>query len=88
MLNREATRMLVHFVNYNVTVGGLVAPVQNLKVEVAIPEGKKARSLNYSGSLSVMKPLNYKATSHGIRQSIVFEAGEVGIYGLAVIELE
>ena len=88
MLNREATRMLVHFVNYNVTVGGLVTPVQNLKVEAAIPEGKKVRSLNYSGSLSVMKPLDYKVTRHGTRQSIVFEAGEVDIYGLAVIELE
>ena len=87
MTDRAGKRMLLHFVNYDVTVDGDIAPARGLKVQVALPTGKKARSASFSGTLSDLKPLKFQTPTQDGR-SLVFEVDEVEIYGLAVIELE
>jgi CRISPR/Cas system-associated endoribonuclease Cas2 len=80
--------MLLHLVNYDVTVDGTITPARNLKVQVAIPRGKNARSVTWSGSLTEMKPVQYKAVNSGDRQMLTLDLDEVSIYGLAKIELD
>jgi len=84
MMAGNNQRMLIHQVNYDVTLDGVITPARGVKVEVSVPEGKKVASVYYSGSLSALKPVKFQSAGSCIR----FEAGEVGIYGLAVIELQ
>ncbi len=88
MLEKNAHRLLVHFVNYDVTLDGTITPARGLRAQVALPAGKKARSLAYSGSLGAMHPLEFETTRQNGRQVLTFEPEETGIYGLAAIELE
>jgi hypothetical protein len=80
--------MLLHVVNYDVTVDGTITPARNLKVQVAIPRGKTARSVNWSGTLGEMKPMKYKTENREGRQMLRLDLDEVNIYGLAKIEFE
>jgi hypothetical protein len=88
MMEKTDQWMLLHVVNYDVTVDGTITPARGLKVQVAIPRGKKARSVTWSGTLTEMKPLEYKTASKGGRQMLLLDLNEVNIYGLAKIELE
>ncbi len=85
MLSAGRERMLVHVVNYSVTLDGDVTPLRSLKVEAAVPAGRKVKSVRYSGTLGDMKPLRFTSAA-GSR--VAFETSETGIYGLAVLELE
>ena len=80
--------MLLHVVNYDVTVDGAITPARNLTVQVAIPRGKTARSVTWSGSLAEMKPLKCETASSDGHQTLTLHLDEVSIYGLAKIELE
>jgi hypothetical protein len=88
MLETTGKRMLVHVVNYDVTVDGTITPARNLQLQVALPPGKTAGKLNWSGTLSEMRPLNSKSSSHRDQQSLVVNLDEVRVYGLLSIELE
>lgn len=88
MLQADKNLLLVHLVNYDVTVAGDVAPAQNAIVEVLLPQGKRARRAAYSGVLSEMKPLEFTSEKRGSREKIAFMADRVNVYGLAVVELE
>jgi hypothetical protein len=87
MMDRSSTRLLLHAVNYNVTVNGEITPARNVKVQLALPSGKAARRIQYAGTLGEMHPLqpDPKAGKPGI---VVFELDRVDVYGLALIELE
>ncbi|HVI77971.1 MAG TPA: beta-galactosidase trimerization domain-containing protein, partial [Candidatus Acidoferrum sp.] len=80
--------MLLHIVNYDVRVDGTITPARNLTVQVAIPRGKTARSVTWSGTLSEMKPMKYTTVSKAGRQMLLLDLDEVSIYGLAKVELE
>jgi hypothetical protein len=80
--------MLLHVVNYDVTVDGTITPARDLKVQVAIPRGKTARSVTWSGALTEMKPVKYTTVSRAGRQMLILDLNEISIYGLAKIELE
>lgn len=88
MASQDRSRMLVHFVNYDVTVDGEITPAKNMDVQVALPQGKKAKSVHFDGALAQMRPLHFAPVKKGAAQVIRFQADEVQIYGLAVIELE
>lgn len=88
MLQADKNLLLVHLVNYDVTVAGDVAPAQNAMVEVLLPQGKRAKGVAFSGTLSEMKPLEFTSQKQGQREKIVFMADRVNVYGLAVVELE
>jgi hypothetical protein len=88
MMEKTERWMLLHVVNYDVTVDGTITPARDLKVQVAIPRGKTARSVTWSGTLTEMKPLKYKTENQRGRQILTVNLDEVSIYGLAKIELE
>jgi hypothetical protein len=88
MRSPDNTRLLVHFVNYEVTVDGDLTPAKSLKAQLVVPQGKKARSVHYSGTLSQMQPLEFTTTQKTPQQIIRFQTDELNIYGLAVVALE
>jgi len=88
MLEKNARRLLAHFVNYDVTLDGVITPARGMTAQVALPPGKTARSLAYSGSLGPMRQLRFDVVQQAGRQTLMFEPDETGIYGLGVIELE
>lgn len=50
--------------------------------------GRAVRSVTWSGTLSETKPAKYKTVNSRGRQMLALDLDEVGIYGLARIELE
>ena len=87
MLDKTGKRMLLHAVNYDVTVNGDITPARGLKVQLALPRGKTVRSISYSGSLGEMHPAKWRSAAPQQR-SVVFDLDQVDVYGLAVIELD
>jgi hypothetical protein len=87
MLNKAGNRMLLHAVNYNVTVNGDITPARGLKIQLALPRGKTVRSIQYGGTLGEMHPVKWEGRATG-QGSVVFDLDQVNIYGLAVIELD
>jgi hypothetical protein len=88
MLAPDNKRLLVHFVNYDVTVNGGITPAKSVKAQLVVPQGKKVKSVHYSGTLSQMQPLEFATMSKGSQQLISFQPNEINIYGLAIVELE
>jgi hypothetical protein len=84
MVTATQERMLIHLVNYDVTLDGEITPARDIVVEAVPPRGKRVRSVGYSGNLSALAPVKFTAAGKGVR----FTAGQLGIYGLAVLELE
>jgi hypothetical protein len=85
MISQDRGRMLVHLVNYDVTLDGTITPARNLKIEALVPAGMKVRSVLYCGNLTALRPVAFRKESPRL---ISFTADEVGIFGMAVIELE
>jgi hypothetical protein len=88
MRNPKKNRLLVHLVNYDVTVDGTVTPARNVEVKVLLPKGVRIKQIRYSGSLSEMMPLTAATETSKGRSLVRFTAEEIRIYGLAVLELE
>jgi hypothetical protein len=88
MAEKSNRWLLLHVVNYDVTVDGVITPARGLKVQVAVPRGKKARRVTWSGTLGEMKPVQYEITSKQGRQVILLDLDQVDVYGLAKIELD
>jgi hypothetical protein len=82
MHQEEKDLMLVHIVNYNVTLDGTITPAENIKVELVVPGGKKAQKVSYSGELSEMELLTFEQKDNIVHLGLP----EVGIYGLAIVE--
>jgi hypothetical protein len=85
MISQDRSRMLVHLVNYDVTLDGTITPARNLKLEVYVPQGRKVRSVLYCGDLAALKPVAFRRESPRL---VSFTADEAGVYGMAVLELE
>lgn len=88
MLRIDKNHMLIHFVNYDVTVDGTITPAKNLKVQLLLPEGRDVKSLNYSGTLSKLNPIDFSVVSRGKSKLVNLELDNLNVYGLAVVELE
>jgi len=86
MLNLKANCLLVHLVNYDVTVDGTITPCRNLKIQIALPEGKKAKTIRYNGALSDLVPVEFSSMDKDGCQVITFEVDEVRVYGLGILE--
>lgn len=80
--------LLVHLVNYNVTVDGDITPAANIKVQVAIPQGHSVKKITYSGNLGDMKVLDYEVQNEDGISMATISCPNLNIYGLAKIELE
>ena len=88
MTNPGKNLMLVHLVNYDVPLDGTIGPAKNVAVQVLLPPGKKIEALNYSGTLSQLKPVSFETGEAGNRQIVRFTVDQLNIYGLAVLKLK
>ena len=88
MLPKDKSHLLVHFVNYDVTVDGTITPARSMKAQVVLPKGKTAKSVVYNGELSDMRSLDFKTQKNDDVTTISFAPDVLSIYGLAIIELE
>ena len=87
MLDKAGNRMLLHAVNYDVTVNGDITPARGLKVQLALPRGKTVRSIRFGGTLGEMHTVKWESPAPK-QGSVVFDLDQVNVYGLAVIELD
>jgi hypothetical protein len=76
--------LLIHLVNYNVTIDGDITPAQNINVQIAVPSGRKINKITYSGTLGKMEPLEFTVNKDGLAE-IQFPI--INVYGLAYVEL-
>ncbi len=88
MTNEKQNLMLVHLVNYDVTLDGTITPARDLQVQLNVPAGKKVKSVEYSGTLSGLQPLEYNLENKGASTVMTFNPGQVEVYGLAVVRFE
>jgi hypothetical protein len=88
MLEKDKNHMLIHFVNYDVTVDGTINPAKNLTAQLLLPEDKDIKSLNYSGTLSELYPIDFEIVTRGKNKIVNFELDKLNIYGLVVADLE
>ncbi len=88
MLAGTGRRMLLHAVNYNVTLDGTVTRARGVKVQIALPDGRKVRQVTWSGELAEMKPIPYQSTVIAGRQILRLDLDQIGIYGLMSIEMD
>ena len=80
--------MLVHLVNYNVTIDGTVTPAENLRAVIALPEGVDVKSVKYNGQLGQMQDIPFDLIENGSRKVVKVTFPSVDIYGLAVVEFK
>jgi hypothetical protein len=83
MQQKDKNCILLHVVNYNVTVDGTITPAVNLPVQMVIAPGKQVQRVIYSGTLGTMQEIPFQPADGVIR----FNLPDVNIYGLAVVEL-
>ncbi len=86
MLQTDKKHLLVHLVNYDVTIDGVITPAKDLAVQLVLPKGLRANQVLYSGNLSVLQPVAFQV-DQARSQVITFSVPEVQVYGLAVVEL-
>jgi hypothetical protein len=80
--------LIVHLVNYNVTVDGDLTPAKDIKAQIAIPEGLSIKNITYSGELAEMQNLKFDTAEIDGRTTVSVTFPSLNIYGLAKIELQ
>jgi len=87
-MKKNNEHLLIHLVNYNVTVDGDITPAKDIKMQIAVPKGLLVKNITYGGELKEMQKLKYDIREKdGISLMTVTFPG-LNIYGLAKIELE
>ena len=80
--------LLVHLVNYNVTIDGTVTAAENLKAVIALPEGLDVKSVRYNGQLGQMQDLPFEVSENGNKKVVEVTFPSVDIYGLGIVEFK
>ena len=80
--------ILVHLVNYNVTIDGDITPVADIEAQIAIPESLSVKNITYSGELVEMQNLKFDSQESNGKKMVNVTFPSLNIYGLAKIELE
>ena len=80
--------ILVHLVNYNVTVDGDITPATNVEAQMTIPENLSIKNITYSGELGEMQNLKFDSEESNGKKIVNVTFPSLNIYGLAKIELE
>jgi hypothetical protein len=88
VMRKNDEHLLIHLVNYNVTIDGDITPATDVKAQIAIPEGLSVKNITYSGELKEMQNLKYdiEESNGKIMATVTFPS--LNIYGLAKIEFE
>jgi hypothetical protein len=87
-MQKNDNYILVHLVNYNVTVNGDITPAADVKTKIAIPEGLLVKNITYNGELGEMQNLKYDIEESKGKTMVTITFPSLNIYGLAKIELE
>lgn len=87
MMPESQSHTLVHLVNYDVTVDGIITPAKNVGVQLLLPPGRRALRVTASGTLAERQPLEFRVDPADPRL-ITFTVPQVNVYGLAVVELQ
>jgi hypothetical protein len=87
MVTPANNRMLVHLVNYDLTLDGDITPAKNVDVEVVVPAGKKVRGIEYNGALGALQPVKFTSCG-GSAPCVRFQADQIDVWGLAVLTLQ
>lgn len=83
MINDSKNEMLIHLVNYDVTLDGDITSAENIKLQIKVPEGKTVQSVKYSGTLSSMNDVAFEVSQS---QNLVhLNIDQLNTYGLAII---
>jgi hypothetical protein len=80
--------ILVHLVNYNVTVEGDITASKEIKTRIVIPGGSKVKKILYNGELADLNELDFKIINFDNGDLVEVTFPTLDIYGFAVIELE
>lgn len=88
MMNSRKNCMLVHLVNYDVTLDGTITPAQDVSIQIAVPRHVRIVSVEYSGDLMAMESVDFRMNRDREKPILTFRADRVNVYGLAVIQFE
>lgn len=80
--------ILVHLVNYNVTVEGDITSSKEIKAQIVIPGGSKVKKILYNGELADLNELDFKIKNFDNGDLVEVTFPSIDIYGFAIIELE
>ncbi|MGB5893356.1 MAG: hypothetical protein WBG58_04200 [Ignavibacteriaceae bacterium] len=88
VMRKNDEHLLIHLVNYDVTIDGDITPAIDVKAQIDIPVGLSVKNITYSGELGEMQNLKYdiKESNGKIMANVTFPS--LNIYGLAKIEFE
>ena len=88
MWQKNQDHMLVHLVNYDVTLDGDITPAKNVGVQLMLPKGKKIKNLMFNGTLSELSPIEFESIGFDDREIVTFRLNQVDIYGLAIVQFK
>ena len=88
VMKKNKEHLLVHLVNYNVTVDGDITPAKDVKAQIVIPEGLSVKNITYDGELKDMQNLKYDIQKKDGYSVATVTFPSLNIYGLAKVELE
>ena len=87
-MRNDSKYLLVHLVNYDVTVAGDISPAKNIMTQIFIPDGINVKKVLYNGRLGEPSELQYEMKNLDGHNLAEITFPELNIYGLAKIELE
>lgn len=87
-MQKDNDLLMLHFVNYNVTVDGDITPARDVKAQISLPEGKRVKRILYNGKLGKLSEIKYEVKELDSKELIDVTFPDLNIYGLAKIELE
>ncbi len=85
---KKDEHILVHLVNYNVTLDGDITPAKDISAQFVIPKGYSAKNISYNGELGEMNNIEFNIEEIDGNKVLTTTFPSVNIYGLAKIELE
>ncbi len=83
MLNPVEHQLLVHIINYDVSINGVVNTANDVQLQIEIPEGYRVGSLRYSNDMKEFENIRVSDT----QGTLQLHVNEVGIYALLLAEL-
>ncbi len=84
MVQQEKNLQLVHLVNYQVTLDGVVTPAANARVRLQIPENKKVSRVTAGSPINKTTAVRFEQKGQDLE--FVFPTFE--IYSLAIVYFE
>ncbi|MDZ7374453.1 MAG: beta-galactosidase trimerization domain-containing protein [candidate division KSB1 bacterium] len=88
MENDARNLILIHLVNYDVTVDGEITPAQNLSLQVLLPGKGNVKAVRYCGDLSQLRAVPHKLIqAEGGTKFLTVTVHDLQVYGLVLVEL-